>query len=177
VAQRAPERGVNGGDVPIATANARFWTWTAPGLVRPTHTAEAVHATHLTRRSASGSLAVRLAGLVTPARCEVLGGLCLCLALAWAGTQAWQFYDVSLRPNARQVRELPSRQPRSVRADNPQERDRWQRVVDELGAASSAMVAGKPEWARASLQLVLKLDPGNEDALAMLQTLEAQHPS
>ncbi|MGH2350577.1 MAG: hypothetical protein ACRDJN_03060 [Chloroflexota bacterium] len=113
----------------------------------------------------------RPGSMLIQSRWEWLVGLSLLVAVGWISVQGWRFYDSSLRPYARAAPTAPAG-PRTVRADDPAERRRWQAVVNELGAASSALAANRPEWARGHLQRVLELDLGNADALAMLKSID-----
>jgi predicted Zn-dependent protease len=100
-------------------------------------------------------------------------GLLVVLLFAGLSLQVWRFYEAQLRPYARTVKDAAP-VTRAVRLDDRQAVRRWQTVLELLGEASTYLEAKRWDWARATLQRVLELDPGNPDALAMLHRMEIE---
>ena len=94
---------------------------------------------------------------------------------AWAGVQAIRFYEAEILPY-REAVVVPSSRPRGVRADDPAEVRRWQRVMDATGEAVTFTVSGHYDWARQRVDEILRLDPGNKDALALRERIEREAP-
>jgi tetratricopeptide (TPR) repeat protein len=76
-------------------------------------------------------------------------------------------------PHVGQSLSVPSEAPRGVRLDDPAAVRRLQSTIEELGAAAAYRAAKRYDWAAASLQRVLDLDPSNAEALAMQAQLAA----
>ena len=138
------------------------------GALRATHMAAAAFdglARTAPRAASTGVVALLVEGAFA------LAVLC---ALAAGSVRAAQWYLTHLQPYVVAVPAPPA--PRGVRTDDPVERHRWQEVLDGLGEASTYLNAKRPDWARTVVERVLKLDPQNQDALALLRRIEAEPP-
>ena len=110
-----------------------------------------------------------------------MAGLCVAATVLWIAAWAWAWYDADVRPyvaaeRAAQIGPLP-RRPRAVRADDSAAVRRLQETTNLLGEAGTYLEAGRLAWARATLQRVLAVDPGDADALALLARVDAAEQS
>jgi hypothetical protein len=106
---------------------------------------------------------------------EWVCALALAAAVCAAGFATWRFALDAIEP-ARPATPVPAQRPRSVPLSDPQAVEDFQRAMELAGEADTYLLAGKLEWARATAERALALDPANATAQSVRARLDRAAP-